>query len=137
VKLDSAAFVADQELLSALKKRSVPVNCDEDRVLFNQGDQATGLYILGRGKVTLTMKTPLSDQVMSMSASPGSLLGLPALVGNEGYSLSAFAEKNAEVSFVSGDDFSHMMLTEPTLSLLVLQVLAAEVRTARMAIAKF
>jgi hypothetical protein len=40
----------------------------------------------------------------------------------------------AVVSFVSKDDFSRMMLTEPQISVMILRVLAAEVRTARMAL---
>jgi len=134
VKLDSAAFVADQQLLSALKERSTPIDCEQDRVLFNQGDEPTGLHIFLSGEVMLSMRTPQGDLAMSLPAAPGSLLGLPGLVGNQGYSLSAFARAGAEVSFVNRDEFSHMMLTEPSLSLLILRVLAAEVRTARMAL---
>lgn len=134
MKLDSAAFVADQELISALKKRSTPIDCEQDRVLFSQGDVPTGLYILHTGEVRLTMKSPLGDEVISMAAAAGSLLGLPGLVGNQGFTLSAYARMGAVVSFVSKDDFSRLMLTEPQVSVMILRVLAAEVRTARMAL---
>ena len=134
MKLDSTAFVADGQLLSALKERSTPISCEEDRVLFNQGDEPTGLYILHGGDVTLTMRTAHGELVMSVQAAPGSLLGLPGLIGNQGYSLSAFARAGAVISFVTREEFSRMMLTEPSLSLLILRVLAAEVRTARMAL---
>ncbi len=134
MKLDSAAFVADLALIDALKKRSTPIDCTQDRVLFNQGDEPNGLYILHTGEVRLTMKSPVGDQVISMAAAPGSLLGLPGLVGGKGYSLSAFARVGAIVSFVSKDEFSSLMLTEPSVSVMILRVLAAEVRTARMAL---
>ena len=134
MKLDSAAFVAEKELISALKKRSTTINCEQDVLLFNQGDEPTGLYILHNGEVRLTMKSLTGDQVLSMAASPDSLLGLPGLLGNAGYSLSAYARRGAEVSFVSKDEFSRLMLSEPSVSLMILRVLAAEVRTARMAI---
>lgn len=134
MKLDSAAFVADLALIDALKKRSTPIDCTQDRVLFNQGDEPNGLYILHSGEVRLTMKSPVGDQLMSMAAVPGSLLGLPGLVGNHAYSLSAFARMGAVVSFVSKDEFSSLMLKEPSVSVMILRVLAAEVRTARMAL---
>ena len=134
MKLDSAAFVAEKELINALKKRSTPINCEQDVLLFNQGDEATGLYILHNGEVRLTMKSLTGDQVLSMAAAPDSLLGLPGLLGNAAYSLSAYARMGAEVSFVSKDEFSRLMLSEPSVSLMILRVLAAEVRTARMAI---
>jgi CRP-like cAMP-binding protein len=60
-------------------------------------------------------------------------MGLPGLVGNNPYSLTAEAKKGAEVSFVARDEFSRLMLTEPSLAMMILRVLAAEVRSARIA----
>ena len=134
MNLDASAFVADQELIWALRERATAVDCDHDRVLFHQGDEPSGLYILHQGEVIMTMESLTGDEVLSIAAVPGSLLGLPGLVGNMGYSLSAFAKKGAEISFVSRDDFSSLMLSEPKLSMMILRVLANEVRTARLAI---
>ena len=74
---------------------------------------------------------------MSITLHPGSLLGLPALIGNEPYTPTATADAGAELGFVSREDFNSLMLTEPTLAIRVLRVLAAEVRTARHAISEF
>lgn len=134
MKLDPNAFVADGQLLSALVERSTPFDCKGDRVLFQQGDEPSGLFILLDGPVDLTMCSPEGTLVVDVPALPGSLLGLPALVGNVGYSLSAHAKSGARVSFVDRDELSKLMLTEPTLAMMILRVLAAEVRTARMAL---
>ncbi len=134
VKIDSSAFIADQELIQALEKRSTPIACEEDRILFRQGELPEGLFILHDGSVRLTMESPLGEAVMEGSASSGSLLGLPGLIGNQAYSLTAKALKGARLSFVKRDDFSDLMLTEPAMSVRVLRVLAAEVRTARFAL---
>lgn len=133
---DSSAFVAEKELVEALGKLSLPVVCDEDRVLFTQGQMPTGLFLLREGKVTLTMESPTGGVVMSITALTGSVLGLPALIGNEPYTLTAVAYKGAELGFVKHEDFSSMMVSDPTLALRVLRVLAAEVRTARHAISE-
>jgi CRP/FNR family transcriptional regulator len=134
VKVDSSAFLADQELIEALQKRSVPVVCGEDRTLFRQGDAPSGLYILHTGNATLTMETSSGKVVLCIQPSDGSLLGLPGLVGNEPYSMSANASKGSELSFVARKDFDDLMQTDPTLLLRVLHVLAAEVRSARHAL---
>src|ERR1700676_1164352 len=134
MNLDSSAFVADQELIRALRERASAVECNYDRLLFQQGDEPNGVYIVLNGEVTVTMESPAGDEVVSMRAQPGSLLGLPGLVGNRPYSMSAFANKGAGVSFVSRDVFSQMMLSEPNLAMMILRVLANEVRTARLAI---
>lgn len=136
MKLDSSAFVADQELLSALEKRSVFIPCPEDRVLFCQGEPPAGLYVLHAGTGSLSMTTAHGDRVVDTPVASGTLLGLPAVIGNQPYSLTAVVHKGSDVRYISREDFSQLMLSEPSLSLQVLRVLAAEVRTARMAISE-
>jgi len=43
MNFDSSAFVAEPDLISALRQRAFPVDCREDRELFHQGDEPTGL----------------------------------------------------------------------------------------------
>lgn len=134
VKLDSSAFVADPELLAALEQRAMTVKCTEDRILFLQGESAAGLYVLRSGTATLWMKSVTGEPLIETEVSAGALLGLPGVIGNQPYTLSGKAAKGAELGFVSIEEFSRLMLENPALSLKVLQVLAAEVRTARSAI---
>ena len=134
MKMDASAFVADPDLVEALKAHSSPVVCGEDRVLFNQGDSPNGLYIFHKGAVRLIMRSQMGDKLMDMPAIEGSLLGLPGLIGGSRYSLTALAKKGAEISFVSREEFAQIMLSAPTIAVGILRVLAAEVRTARMAL---
>jgi len=134
LKIDPSTFVADPELIQALEKRSIPVFCEEERILFRQGETPVGLYILNRGEVTLTMTSPLGESLVSIQAVPSSLLGLPGLVGNQPYTLTAIAHTGARLSFVTRENFSSLMQNDPLMALKVLQVLAAEVRSARNAI---
>lgn len=134
VKLDSSAFVADPELLAALEKRSTTVVCTEDRTLFLQGESPAGLYILRSGSATLSMNSITGEPLVHAVVSQGAILGLPGVIGNQPYTLTGKAAKDAELGFVAIEDFSKLMLENPGLSLRVLRVLAAEVRTARSAI---
>ncbi len=52
-------------------------------------------------------------------------------IGNVPYSLSATAKKGSPVSFVRREEFSRLMLINPSISVGVLRVLAAKVHTAR------
>jgi CRP-like cAMP-binding protein len=134
VKLDPSTFVADPELIQALVKRSVPIFYGEEGVLFRQGESPLGLYILNKGAVTLTMTSPLGESIVSVHAGPGSLLGLPGLVGNQPYTLTALAHAGAHLSFITRENFTSLMQNDPLMSFKVLQVLAAEVSSARNAI---
>jgi len=137
VNFDSSSFVAERELVEVLEKLSATVVCAESRVLFLQGSSPTGLYLLRKGRATLSMESPTGGRLMSITLHPGSLLGLPALIGNEPYTLTATAEENAELGFVRREDFNSLMLTDPSMAGRVLRVLAAEVRAARHAISEF
>ena len=134
MKLDPSAFVADPDLILTLEKGSKTISCGGDRVLFRQGEVPDGLYILNRGELALTMTSPSGEQVMQMQASAGSLLGLPGLISGEPYTLTAIARNGACLSFVSRDDFTSLMQTNPLMALKMLEVLAAEVRSAREAL---
>lgn len=134
MQLDPSAFLADPELIRALEKRATPIACDEDRVLFRQGDPSIGLYILLKGEATISMNPGNDGAIFSCKAAAGSLLGLPGLIAKQPYSLSAHACRGAEVSFVAASDFDFLMQSDHSLLLKVLQVLAAEVRSARLAI---
>lgn len=94
-----------------------------------------GLYVLHDGEVYMTIDTDEGEPVVTMRVAPNSLLGLPGLVGNREYSMSARAKAGARLSFITREAFSKLMLTQPTMSMLVLRVLAAEVRSARLALA--
>jgi CRP-like cAMP-binding protein len=134
VKLDPSAFLADPQLILALGRKAMEVSCGTDQVLFRQGDAPAGLYILNKGKVTLTMDSKQGEPILFAEAGSGSLLGLPGLIGNEPYTLTATARSGAELGFVPRKEFTELMQSYPLLSLKVLQVLAAEVRSARQAI---
>jgi len=131
---DASAFVAEPELIRALETRSTVLVCSSDRLLFNQDDPAVGVYIVHQGAATLTMNARDGQRIFSIVAMPGSLLGLPALISDQPYSLTAIAHAGAKVSFVSRADFFKLVQADPLLSLKMLQVLAAEVRTARQAL---
>ena len=137
LNVDSSSFIAEKELIEALEKRSSTVVCQEERKLFVQGGAPSGLYLLRKGTATLSMESPTGGTLMSITLHPGSLLGLPALIGGEPYTLSATAGAGSELGFVSREDFNSLMLSDPALSIRVLRILAAEVRSARHAISEF
>ncbi len=134
VDLDPSAFLADPELICALAMRATPVPCDADTILFKQDDPPVGVYIIHQGQVSLSMKSPEGRSILSVQALPGSVIGLPGVISNEPYSLTVAARAGAHVSFINSADFFQLMHSDPRLSIKMLQVLAAEVRTARRAL---
>jgi len=134
--LDSSAFVAEPDLIRVLRQHAMPLDCAEDFKLFCQGDDPFGLFILLSGDATMILENDGGDPVISVPMAPGSILGLPALVSHKPYSMTAVAKKGAVIGFVTRDDFSTLMLTEPLLAVMILRVLAAEVRSTRVAMSE-
>ena len=129
-----SSFVADSTLIQALELRSVSVPCLRGAILFRQGEIATGIYIIRTGEAILLLTDESGNDVAQFNVGAGSILGLPAIVANEPYSLSAMACGHSEVAFVGLAAFEELMREQPSLFPKVLEVLASEVRSARQAL---
>jgi CRP-like cAMP-binding protein len=130
-------FAADRALVQTLQLRSQPISCVKDCALFKQGDSPDGLYILKSGEATLTLESTAGKPVICLHAEAGSLLGLPGVIANEPYTMTASVHGGSEVRFVARSDFEEIMQTEPSLYPKILKVLAAEVTAARRALSQF
>ena len=93
-----------------------------------------GLYILHEGEVTLSMTSQEGRSILSVQAMPGSLLGLPGSSATSPTRSPRSLAPAHRSAFVSSAEFSALMESNPPLSLKMLQVLAAEVRSARNAL---
>jgi CRP-like cAMP-binding protein len=130
-------FAADRALVHALELRSEPILCMNGGTLFKQGAIPSGLYILKSGEAKLIMESTPGRAVLCVHVEAGAVLGLPGVIANEPYSMTAIAQSGSEVRFVTRSDFEDVIQAEPSLYPGVLKVLAAEVRSARRALAEF
>jgi CRP-like cAMP-binding protein len=134
VQIDPAAFVSDPMLIRVLSKRTVLVPCETERVLFRQDEPAIGIFIVHKGGVTLSLMSQDGHSLFAAQARPHSILGLAGVIGDKTYTLSATAGGGAEISFINSADLKALMKAEPPLSIKILELLAAEVRSARKAL---
>ena len=120
-----------QELLAVGSRHHVAASA----ILFAQGDEPAGVYLLCSGMVRLFIRNPVTgDITFDRSAEPGSLLGLPAVFGDKPYSMSAEVVETSEVAFVPRAEFLGLMQSNGQLCMRCLQLLSEEVRIARTAI---
>lgn len=132
---ESSSFVADPRLISELECCAKPASPGPDGVLFRQGDAPRGVFIVREGQVTLAMQTA-TETAMNTRVGPGSVLGLPAVIGGQPYSLTAVAESGAVLSFAPKEDFVALMGSKPAMSFHILQLLAQEIRAARAVVSE-
>ena len=129
-----SSFVADATLIQALEQWSVPLPSWHGLMLFRQGESPVGLYIIKSGEAMLLLTDESGNDLAQFNVGAGSILGLPAIIARESYSLSAMACERSKVSFVELAAFEELMREQPSLFPKVLEVLAAEVRSARQAL---
>ena len=125
--------VADAELADEIEKLSEPFVPTASSLLFRQGDPPTKIYFVKRGEVELTMKAS-SITVMVVRAGPGSVLGLPAIVGDKPYTMSAKTRGESAICQIPVEQFRQMIQDNPKVSFNILQIMAGEIRSARRAL---
>ena len=132
---DSSPFLAAPEPIQALHKHATRVDCQGDGVLFRQGqDCKGGLYLLRSGEVTMSLEGAEGVDLWTVRLPPGSILELLALLGQTAYAMTTIAKGDAEVCFVTQEAFQRRCSPNLNLALMVLRVMAAEVRSARRAL---
>jgi CRP-like cAMP-binding protein len=131
MSIPSLETILDPELSEMIVSRSAEI-IPQDGILFHQGDPADCLYFVRSGEANLTMQA--GGKEVRIRAGQGSLLGIPAIVGNQPYSMTATAGRDAETFRLSSIAFNNLIKTEPKMQEAVLRILAGEVRVARQAL---
>jgi len=128
-------ILADAELCAEIEKWSEPSFVKENEILFRQGDAPDHAFFVQAGEIVLTMYVA-GDAIWRVRATKGCLVGLPAVVGNEPYSMTATAVRDSQICKISRADFHQLTQQNPRLCCNVLQILAGEVHGARKALSR-
>lgn len=96
------------------------------RVLFEQGEQPAGVYILHSGEVALsTMFDGRETRIRTAHA--GEILGLMAVVSGSAHLSSAVATSLSEVGFIEATEFRKLVDERPAVWFSVLRQLSQDV----------
>jgi len=107
-------------VLQASRQRVVP----QDTFFFHQGDQATALYMLIRGRVRLTQVTPEGQQVILRIVSAGEMYGGIAALGDTTYPAAAQALEASAALAWDRDSMLRLMEAHARIALNALRLLA-------------
>src|SRR5689334_23468023 len=87
-------------LTSLLKQDGLVKKEQANRVLFQRGENALGVFVVLSGTVELSLGNERSRQSINRTMGPGTILGLPAAVSEEPYSMTATTLESCELIFV-------------------------------------
>lgn len=121
------------ELITELNRIASGISKDGGTILFRSGDPVSGVFIVRRGAVRLSLGVP-SDLYPPRTLGPGEIAGLPAtLTGN--YSLTAeVVGPHAELGYVPSHDVSALLEGSPRLCFMAMHLISEEISRARAAL---
>ncbi len=99
-------------------------------VLFVEGQEPRGVYVLCRGRVKLTMNSAEGKTLIVRIRESGEILGLHATLSGHPYELTAEALQPCQIDFIRRDDFLRLMREHPVVSAAVIRQLSERYRQA-------
>lgn len=120
-------FAASSQLCSALCAMGEIQKVGDGTVLFRQGEEVRGIYVVTSGSVRLSLTDASTGSVSDRFAESGSVLGLPATMAGNPYSLTAEVRSEAKVVFVPRDRVLELLREQPVWCFEVVEILAQEV----------
>jgi CRP-like cAMP-binding protein len=121
---------AEPELQKQLRAIATEIEKAAGEVLFRRGDAAEGAFLVMEGQVWMGLEEK-ARRYPERLLGPGCVLGLPATLSGEPYSLTAKAHEKTRLAFVPRGDVLRLLSTNSSLSLEVLRVLSEEISEMR------
>ena len=125
-------LTADRDLQVALRTfASRVVERKASELLFHQGDEPHGCYLVKSGKVRLSMEAASGRNILQRMVGKGGLVGLPASINGRVYSLTCEVLEDAKLAYLSRQDLALLMKTDTGAGMKLLDLLSSEVQAVR------
>ena len=118
-------------LQTILEQGSEKIRVPKSTLLFRRGEKASGMFLVLRGRVTLDFGV---DTPLARSCGPGALVGLPATLTKQTYSMTATVTDDAELGFWSIRELEALLRRRPDLCHALLAILSETMREAHEAL---
>jgi len=93
------------DALRSLDEISTPIPYPKGAVLFVEGQEPRGVFIICSGRVKLSVCSEEGNAVIMRIADPGDVVGLPGTISGKPYELTAEVLQPAQVNFIARNLF--------------------------------
>jgi len=93
------------DALRALDEITTPIPYPKGAVLFVEGQQARGVYIVCSGRLKLSVCSEDGNTIILRISDPGDVVGLPGTLSGTPYELTAEVLEPAQVNFIPREQF--------------------------------
>ena len=112
-----------QPVLAALDAISSAATYPKDAILFVEGQESRGVFVLCHGRVKLSTNSADGKSIIVRIADAGELVGLPGTLSGKPYELTAEALEPLQVNFIPRDAFMRFLREHAEAALRVAEVL--------------
>jgi CRP/FNR family cyclic AMP-dependent transcriptional regulator len=112
-----------QPLRAALDAISSCATYPKDAILFVEGQEPRGVFVLCKGRVKLSTNSDDGKSIIIRLAQPGEIVGLPGTVSGKPYELTVEALEPVQANFIARDAFLQFLREHPEAALRVAQIL--------------
>jgi CRP-like cAMP-binding protein len=98
-------------------------------VLFREGEQPRGVYIIHSGEIDQLFCSRTGTAKPLLTAGPGHILGLSCVVANKPHNCSATARTPSVTGFIDKDRFTSLLEEQPALWWSILQILSTDINS--------
>ena len=113
----------------ALAEIATLERCSAGKVLFRDGEEPRGIYILESGQVDLIYASRSGHTKPLRLATPGQILGVSDVVARRCHDCTATCRTSVELGFIPRDEFLRVLDTNPSVWFRVLQLLSEDVNS--------
>jgi CRP/FNR family transcriptional regulator, cyclic AMP receptor protein len=98
-----------QPVLDALDAISSSATYPKDAILFVEGQEPRGVFVLCNGRVKLSANSVDGKSILVRMVEPGELVGLPGTLSGKAYELTAEALEPLQANFIPRDAFMQFL----------------------------
>jgi CRP-like cAMP-binding protein len=120
------------ELISELDRLASNVTLQKGTALFHCGDPLSGVFIVRKGEVTLSVDSE-NAIYPPRTLGPGEIAGLPATLTGH-YSLTAKVTEDSELGFIPGAKVTELLECSPRLCMIAMRIMSDEITRMRNAL---
>jgi CRP/FNR family transcriptional regulator, polysaccharide utilization system transcription regulator len=121
-------LISDKESKRAWREMRLANRFRSGEVVFYEGEQPRGLFVVCKGKVKIHKSSRTGQQLITRIESPGDLLGHVSMLAQGPYTSTAEALEESVVSVIDEKSFVDFLARFPQSSLALLRALAHDVR---------
>ena len=113
-----------KSVLAELDEISYPTTFCRDAILFVEGQEPRGVFIVCTGRVKLSTSSAEGKSIIVRVAEPGELVGLPGAISGEPYELTAEALEPVQANFIPREGFLHFLRQRGEAAVRIAQILS-------------